>query len=171
MKIIGRTEAGARLVEITTEEIIALNAAAQALKSMNLDCVIVSPEVPAELPIQPEKGKIRGSLLIRRAFNKLKTSKTLCGKRLCLCCEKPLPKNAHPSMKTHNGKCKKMYAREYARNHYREKNGIAILEHATVVPQGNPADPGLTNQQRLKLKANRENILKTINERIDARGN
>ena len=57
MKIIGRTEAGARLVEISTEEMIALNAAAQTLNSISLNCVIVSNPEPLPPPAETIREK------------------------------------------------------------------------------------------------------------------
>jgi hypothetical protein len=58
MKIIGRTEAGARLVEITTEEMIALTAASHALNTISLlDCVIVNQIMPPVIPLPPPPGQ------------------------------------------------------------------------------------------------------------------
>ena len=56
----------------------------------------------------------------------------------------------------------------------REKHGIKNPrikdEQKTILPAGNPANPSLTNEQRLKLKANREDVLRTINKRLEASG-
>ena len=60
MKIIGRTEAGARLVEISTEELIRINSAAQTLNSISLELGIVIPAVPLAPPVeQSEKKKTK----------------------------------------------------------------------------------------------------------------
>jgi hypothetical protein len=159
MKIIGRTEAGARLVEISTSELIEINAAAQTLNgiSLGLGIVIPNPPAPEEQPAKPVNKKPKRPGTIRHLITK---------ERKCLWCEKPLPANANPRMKTHKGECNTMFCREYARNHWREKQGV---KKETVLPSGNPANPALTDEQRQKLKANREDILRTINKRIDER--
>lgn len=152
MKIIGTTTAGVKLIVVSTEEVIALAAAGQVLAGIG---AIIPAQSEADKDLQEWKAaellkarikiceELRGKGKKRGHATSASPTKSL-EPRICLLCTKPLPRNAHPSMKTHNGKCKKMYAREYARKHWREKNG----KPEAVMPAGNPAAPALTDAER-----------------------
>ncbi|MFA7256933.1 MAG: hypothetical protein WC047_05105 [Kiritimatiellales bacterium] len=184
MKIIGRTETGARLLEISTEEIIALAAAAQALASITLN--IAPAELLAGGP-DPDQSSVGAELARARPIRKNKAGRRspgracpepACGEsvervegpagkviRPCVICTKPLPKNAHPLMKCHKGECLKLYKRKQAREWFRAKHGVKNFRKLedfkkTVSSDVNPASPFLSDEQRAELHAKRTAILK-----------
>jgi len=159
MKLIGKLETGERLVGISAEEMIELAAAAQALSNITLDFRLTNLSViTAPTRERPAPERVRPS----KADKKVES-------RLCEWCNKPLPKNASPTAKTHKGECTTLFRRKYARDLYHAKHGKKPDE--VILPPGNPANPSLTDQQRQELKAKREEMLKTINQRLDAHGN
>jgi hypothetical protein len=138
MKLIGRTTTGAGLVEISQDDFISLLQAGRILSGLPELNIPAQVSVSTELQADPAPEKA-----VRAKKTTLRNPTAEKGVRFCLTCKKPIKGTA----KTHHGKCKKLYAREYARNHYREKHGIKTP--APVVVTGlNPADPTLTDEQR-----------------------
>jgi hypothetical protein len=158
-------ETGEKLVVVTEDELTAFTRTANALNGLTWNftptLAISDPPAPAGMPltaVTPEK--------VRRGKNKKTPVKSQAGERLCAWCDKPLPKNGHPRMKTHEGKCKKMYAREYAKMRQRDKRDKQ--DKPALAPAVNPSDPGLSDEERQKLKTDREALLKK-NKRKDRR--
>jgi hypothetical protein len=181
MKIIGRTESGARLVEITTEEIGSLSDAAQVLASITLEitpAIQLAKEPPDASPeparrASPEHGRRVARHSMARSKGRARSPSAPSGSepRLCLHCKQPLPKNAGANMRYHK-ECYKLLAREQARKAWRknhpgckprlaaDRGPACAAGPADRLP--NPADPFLTDEQRAALKAQRLATIKAV---------
>jgi hypothetical protein len=189
MKIIGRTESGARLVEITTEEIGSLSDAAQVLASITLEitpAIQLAKEPPDASP-EPALSKAEGQSRrgspeparrvarhsMARSKGRARSPSAPSGSepRLCNHCKQPLPKNAGANMRYHK-ECYKLLAREQARKAWRknhpgckprlsvDRGPACAAGPADRLP--NPADPFLTDEQRAALKAQRLATIKAV---------
>jgi hypothetical protein len=157
MNIIGRTMQGGVIVEIELSGYAALLEAGHVLAllpAVNNEVALThKPDVAQEhvqthKPVEKKSGKGKAV-------------------RECAICGKPLPKDASPLAKTHKGKCNVQYAREYARQRYRDQSGKITPAKASMplpkrMPGINPADPLLTDEER---KAARLELIKLAAQR------
>lgn len=156
MKIIGMLEDGSRLMSVTLTELGTLAELAGA----------VSAILPAVIETQEPEASAKETVKepVARRVHKAKKLTAKSPAHICVVCKKPLDNSYSPLAKTHNGACKQKYAKDYARNHYREKNGILAVKKkqpkVLAMPDGNPADPMLSKEERETLLARRLELIK-----------
>lgn len=145
MKLIGRTINGGVIVEGELSEYLNLLAAGHFMA--NLPAVEIYWQGAAAQPDRPVAEP-------KRTYRRTATTPAPKeGKRICLSCKKPLDKSYSPIAKTHKGKCKTAYARDYARRHYQELHPKdKSKQPAAAVPEArstlNPSDVTLSDKER-----------------------
>lgn len=168
MKIIGKMEGGAVLVEMEAAEIESLQAIASWVYSAKSSSPAQEPErraadafagLPARevKPVRAEKPvKARAPVAV-----------TLTGKRLCAYCHKPLALDAYKLAKCHPGDCLKAYNRDRARAAWRAKHAVknprGPRAEKPPAPAANPSDPMLSDEER---KAARLALIKSRAEAL-----
>jgi len=158
VKIIGKTMDGGMLIGMSIGEFAAVKGAALVLAGLpDLD-------IPAPVPAPVVAVETWPAAVVRPARAKApRAHKAKAGnkaRRLCIWCKKPLPEGVSPLTKTHEGACKREYARKYARELYQKKHGDQKPVATVLLDQGetpNPSDPMLSDEKR---KAARLEIIK-----------
>lgn len=167
MNVIGRTMRGGVIVEVEQCEYVALLEAGHALAllpAVNSEVVLTHP---------PEVSGPVGPLAVNNVrkplspiLKAIKAAKS--GVRLCVICEKPLPKNCSPLRAVHAGECLKLQNRKRAADSWRKKHGktapVKVAAEPVIPPTLNPADPTLTDEQR---KAARLELIKRAAEKYN----
>lgn len=152
MKVIGRNLSGGVLMEVSLEEYSALMAASIALAGL--------PELTVPAPMQPPVPSSCDTAqplerLIARANTKATKPDKSKTSRPCAWCRKPLPANSNLNRKTHVGKCTELYRRKQGRESWRKRHGCKNPRQNLIEPPKqtiNPADPNLTDEQRLAAR-------------------
>jgi hypothetical protein len=147
MKIIGRTDLGARIVEIPLEEMTAMYEVKRLLNSIDLDSLIVKPDGVVALSGTALNKEERGDRALR-----LHSGQAEIKTRICLWCKKPLPKEAHPYTRTHKGDCKRLHTNKSTKERWQKAHPGSVKQIKTkLVSELNRADPRITPEQRLEL--------------------
>jgi hypothetical protein len=172
MKIIVKTSEGAHIVEVTMENMITLSAAALALAGIAIE---IKPE-PAEpacpvplaeaRPVPPKKVGRRPHAAPLAPHSSLSVggSEKSSRHKICAVCGKGFLDKSPSNKRKICTKiaCKKAWKKR-ANDTYRNKRlGKPVKEIACMQSSVNPADPGLTDQQREDLKAKRLATLKAL---------
>ncbi|NLG35788.1 MAG: hypothetical protein GX548_10590 [Lentisphaerae bacterium] len=145
MKIIGKLEGGDRLVVMNAGEVAACETIARGVFQMAAHEVDERKNPPPAARTPPERGP-------GKARSKI-------APRLCLECGTPITGNLRGGRKVHKGACRRAWSARLA------KKCRAPIAEARA-PEGNPADPSLTPEQREALHEKRLALIKASAERI-----
>lgn len=133
MKIIGKMEGGAVLVEMNRQEIVCLVDNAEVIQR------ILRPLVAPAAPAPVDKVTAQTA----RKAKPVKAAKAAPAGKLCAECGKPMTGSQRGGRKTCGDVCRKKRDAKFAREKYRLKMGKML-----PAPAANPSDPMLSDEER-----------------------
>jgi hypothetical protein len=144
MKTLGKMSDGSVLLAMSIQEIEACETIARAISQK---------DAPAPQPVSVPHVALHA---VRHPLQVHSREESTGDKRICLVCEKPIHGSLRGGRKVHPGACTKIWCAKSKREKKQRRNKPAPAR----APEGNPADPLLTDAQRKELMDRRLKIIR-----------